>query len=102
MVLNRDGLTRNGEKICGWSGGSFFGATEPNRILQCPNVTPVESGFGDSGVGTAVLCIELARSPARIAEVFYDGKKYYFGLDKLEKGSWALEPGSREPCANPK
>lgn len=101
LVLNQEGLTINGEKICRWSGGSFFKATEPNRLLQCPNDIPIESGFGDSGVGTAVLCIELTRLPTKIAEVLYNGEKYYFDLETIEKNKWTIEPGRKEPCETP-
>jgi hypothetical protein len=101
MRLDERGLHVGTELACAWPGGSFRATAEPNRVLgfdgstiayPCAGDLPVKSGFGDGGIGTAVLCVEVRRVTRGLAKVPYRGADLYLDLRSLPKGSWSYEP----------
>jgi hypothetical protein len=99
LRLDDRGLSADGQLLCGWPDGRFQETPEPNRVLgsgqeaPCPR-SPVKSGFGDNGVGTAVLCIELVRHSDGLAQVEFRGAPLYFSLGSFQAGTWGLEPAA--------
>lgn len=109
--LNDKGAYMGNTLLCSWPRGSFLSEKEPNRVLgfdgkrvsnPCPSGFPVESAFGDLGVGTAVLCLEITRQTGDIFEVSYKGKSYYLDPKTLNKMKWKKEAGNNQPCERPK
>jgi hypothetical protein len=101
MHLDDRGLHVGNVLACSWPGESFQGTAEPNRVLgfdgigtsrACPGDLPVKSGFGDAGIGTAVLCVEVKRVRKGIATVPYRDADLYLDLRGLPRGSWSYEP----------
>jgi len=100
IQLNDKGLYVEGNLVCEWPNNSFSKTPEPNRVLgfdgeklskPCPKEVPVKSGFGDMGVGTAVLCVEVEAVKNSIAEVQYKGKRLYLSLQEMPKDNWRYE-----------
>lgn len=97
LRLDDRGLFAEGRLLCGWPNGRFQETPEPDRVLgfdqatPCPR-SPVKSGLGDNGVGTAVLCIEIVRHTDGVAQADFSGAPLYFSLRNLPIGKWGLEP----------
>jgi hypothetical protein len=112
MRLDERGLHVGTELACAWPGGSFRETAEPNRVLgfdgstisrPCADDLPVKSGFGDGGIGTAVLCVEVRRVSKGRAKVPYGGADLYLDLRNLPKESWSYEPRrEKRPPRGPK
>lgn len=109
--LNEKGAYVGNELLCSWPQGSFTKEIEPNRVLgfdgqevsnPCPVGFPIESGFGDLGVGTAILCLEVSRQSGDAFEVLYKGKSYFLDPKTLKSMNWKMESGTNEPCGQPK
>lgn len=109
--LNEKGAYIDNDLACSWPHESFSQAIEPNRVLgfdgqtinkPCPAGFPIESGFGDLGVGTAVLCLEVIQQADDIIEISYKDKLYYLDAKRLRGMNWRKESGTNEPCAQPK
>ncbi|MDY7231220.1 hypothetical protein [Hyalangium rubrum] len=88
FVLDGQGLSFQGRKLCGWPGGSFdasksynmvlgYEDAERGRYVGCGEGLPFLSTWGDGGTGTAVLYIEVARVHPKSYELSYQGKAYY-------------------------
>lgn len=101
MHLDDRGLHLGNVLSCSWPGESFQATTEPNRVLgfdgagvsrPCPGDLPVKSGFGDGGIGTAVLCVEVKSVRKDFATVSYRGADLYLDLRNLPSGSWSHQP----------
>ena len=101
IQLNDRGLYVGDSLVCEWPNGSFSRTTEPNRVLgfdgrefskPCPNNVPVKSGFGDMGLGTAVLCVEVEMIDNDIAELQYDNRRLSLDLQGIPKDSWRYQP----------
>ena len=110
ILLNEKGAYIDNDLICSWPHESFSQALEPNRVLgfdgqevnkPCPAGFPIESGFGDLGVGTAVLCLEIIQQTDGIIEISYKNKSYYLDAKSLKGMNWKNESGTNEPCAQP-
>ena len=101
ILLNDKGLYVEDSLVCEWPNNSFSKTSEPDRVLgfdgeklskPCPKEIPVKSGFGDMGVGTAVLCVEVEAVKNNSAEVQYKGKRLYLNFQNIPKNKWRYEP----------
>jgi len=110
ILLNEKGAYIDNDLVCSWPHESFSQEIEPNRVLgfdgqllskPCPVGFPIESGFGDLGVGTAVLCLEVSKQTEEVIEVSYKSMMYYLDVKSLNDMSWVIEKGTNKPCAQP-
>jgi len=95
--LTDDGLFVNGERVCSWPGGRYDRAQEPNMVLGyrdfgsvasqvydgCRVQTPVLSTWGDNGIGTAAVFLEVAERRGNIVELRFGARKVYLDLNSL-------------------
>ena len=110
VELNDQGLFIGKTRKCRWPKGDFSTADSYNMVLEpispsenkfgrivekpCTDSGPIRSTWGDGGIGTAVLFVELESLEKDIAKVTYGSKSLYLNLKNLKGRYTVREPGS--------
>lgn len=96
--LDERGLFVDGELVCSWPGGRYDPANAGNMVLGYATVSadgspheytgcrpglPIVSTWGDCGMGTATLFIEVLSRAGPIVETKYGDQRYYLDLNDL-------------------
>lgn len=129
--LDKRGLFVDGKLACRWPGGRYDPGNSTNMVLGyenvsadgspqdyrgCPSGLPIVSTWGDCGIGTATLYIEVHSPLGPLVETRYATRSFYLDLNDLPgdprssdpsfevrlKGyvGWEWQPAAREVCVS--
>lgn len=95
LHLNDEGLSADGKLACSWPGGRWQESREANMVLGYRSVDatgyqgctpadlPIISTWGDRGLGSAALYIEVVSRRGHIIETRWAARRLYFDLNSL-------------------
>lgn len=96
FVLDEKGLSRYGKPLCHWLGGDFDAKRADIILENCPADSPLKNGWGDRGVGGAVMCLEVEGRAGDVAWFSFRGERQYLSLANALSGMLTWEEADTE------